>query len=312
MYLGQGCGSLFAYCTQVLHLSEHAAYSRIEAARIVRNFPVVVDALEDGALTLTAVCLLAPILTDGNHRQLLADCRHKSKREVERLVASVRPQPDVAVVVRKLPAPRPQEALKTLIWNSADSACMESPKKQSDLQVPSASAVVTPRPAVVAPLAPERYKVQFTASRETYEKLLRAQDLLRPAIPNGDPAAVFDRALTVLLADLKKTKMAATERPRSSRSPRPGSRHIPAAVRREVWRRDGARCAFVGSQGRCAERCFLEFHHIVPFAKGGAATGDNIALRCRAHNVYEAEQHFGSFVLREEGVGFDSVPTGAS
>ncbi|HEU4890314.1 MAG TPA: hypothetical protein VFT47_02115 [Vicinamibacterales bacterium] len=33
LYLGEGCSSLFTYCTQLLHLSEHAAYGRIEAAR---------------------------------------------------------------------------------------------------------------------------------------------------------------------------------------------------------------------------------------------------------------------------------------
>jgi hypothetical protein len=37
LYLGEGCPSLFAYCTQVLHLSEHAAYGRIEAARTARR-----------------------------------------------------------------------------------------------------------------------------------------------------------------------------------------------------------------------------------------------------------------------------------
>ena len=35
LYLGEGCSSLFVYCTRVLHLSEHAAYSRIEAAPAV-------------------------------------------------------------------------------------------------------------------------------------------------------------------------------------------------------------------------------------------------------------------------------------
>jgi hypothetical protein len=39
LYLGEGCSSLFTYCTQVLHLSEHAAYLRIEAARAVRKWP---------------------------------------------------------------------------------------------------------------------------------------------------------------------------------------------------------------------------------------------------------------------------------
>ncbi len=41
LYLAEGCSSLFTYCTQVLHLSEHAAYGRIEAARAARKWPVV-------------------------------------------------------------------------------------------------------------------------------------------------------------------------------------------------------------------------------------------------------------------------------
>ena len=60
LYLGQGCSSLFTYCTQVLHLSEHAAYGRIEAARAARRFPVVLERLVDGEITLTAIGLLAP------------------------------------------------------------------------------------------------------------------------------------------------------------------------------------------------------------------------------------------------------------
>src|SRR5688500_3476714 len=63
LYLGEGFPSLFNYCTQVLHLSEHAAYGRIEAVRAVHRFPVVLDHLADGAVTLTTVCLLAPLLT---------------------------------------------------------------------------------------------------------------------------------------------------------------------------------------------------------------------------------------------------------
>lgn len=75
LYLGAGCSSLFTYCTQVLHLSEHAAYGRIEAARAARRFPVILEWLADGAITLTTVCLLAPHLTeatwiDGVRRRL--------------------------------------------------------------------------------------------------------------------------------------------------------------------------------------------------------------------------------------------------
>jgi hypothetical protein len=136
--------------------------------------------------------------------------------------------------------------------------------------------------------------VQFTVSHEIHAKLRRVQDLMRHAIPDGDPAAIFDRALTVLLADLLKVKCGATERPRSGRPAQSLSRHIPAAVKRDVWHRDGGRCAFHGEHGRCTETGFLEFHHVVPYAERGATTAHNLELRCRAHNQYEAELWFGA------------------
>jgi hypothetical protein len=90
----------------------------------------------------------------------------------------------------------------------------------------------------VTPLTPERYKIQVTVSAETHDKLRRAQDVLRHVIPNGDPAAILDRALTLLVADLERTRLAATPRPRRSRETAPGARHVPAAVKRQVWARD--------------------------------------------------------------------------
>ena len=69
-------------------------------------------------------------------------------------------------------------------------------------------------------------------------------------------------------------------------------------------KRDGGRCAFVGTHGRCTERGFLEFHHVVPYADGGATVAENLELRCRAHNIYEAEKYFGCrlpLLVREAG-----------
>ena len=103
LYLPAGCSSLFTYCTQVLHLSEHAAYRRIEAARAARRFPVILERLADGSITLTTVCLLGPLLTAENCDRVLEAAQHKSKRDVERLVARLRPQPAVPSSVRKLP-----------------------------------------------------------------------------------------------------------------------------------------------------------------------------------------------------------------
>ncbi len=324
LYLGEGCSSLFTYCTDVLHLSEHAAYGRIEAARLVRRLPDVLEALRSGDATLTTICLIGPHLTPLNCSGLLAAVRHKSKREVERLVASLAPKPDVPASVRKVPV-RAATAQCGPLGNVTQKAappftdgaagapkatpllaaeCSDSPPRE----MPVAMALTPARPAVVAPLAPERYKIQFTASRDVHDKLRRAQDLLRHAIPDGDVAAIFDRALTLLLEDLERRKLAAAARPRPPQSLTSESRYIPAAVKRLVWARDAGRCTFVGTHGRCTERGFLEFHHLVPFAAGGETSADNLALRCRAHNQFEAERIFGPLFAREARRRYEIQP----
>jgi hypothetical protein len=284
LYLGEGYSSLFTYCTQALHLAEGAAYNRIEAARAARRFPAILAALEDGSVTLTTVRLLAPHLTAANHQHVLALARHKGKREVEELVASLRPLLAVPSTIRKLPDHR-QALLDTN--PVAHTALSTAP----NLPLASPAIRMTSRP-METPLAPERYKLQFTISRETHEKLRRVQALGRHVNRSGDPAAIFDRALTLLLQDLERRRCAAATSPRASRETLGGSRHIPASVKREVWRRDEGRCAYSGRDGRCTERSFLEYHHVQPYAAGGAATTANIELRCRAHNAYEASLFF--------------------
>jgi hypothetical protein len=147
----------------------------------------------------------------------------------------------------------------------------------------------------VTPLCADRYEVRFTASAETRVKLKLAQDLLRHAVPSGDPAEIFDRALTALIDALSRKKLAIVRKPaRAQRSSAAGSRHVPAEVKRTVWVRDGGTCAFVGQGGRrCNEPGWLELHHVKPFAAGGEATSANLQLRCRAHNAYEAMSFYG-------------------
>ena len=44
---------------------------------------------------------------------------------------------------------------------------------------------ITLKPALVKPLAAERYRVQFAVTGDTFEKLRRVQDLMRHTCPNG-------------------------------------------------------------------------------------------------------------------------------
>jgi hypothetical protein len=93
LHLTLGYSSLFAYCTRELLLSEQAAYSRITAARLAKRYPDVLQQLADGRLTLSSVGLLAPHLTDENLGPMLEAAKHKSTRDVERLIAALHPQP---------------------------------------------------------------------------------------------------------------------------------------------------------------------------------------------------------------------------
>ena len=243
LYLGEGYSSLFAYCTEVLHYSEHAAFNRIEVARAAARWPRLLASIEDGSLHLAGARLIAPHLTEENIEMAIASARHKRKREVEEVAAALA------------------------------------------------------RRSVLLAVAAEQYRLHLTISRDARDKLRQIQALLSHQVPDGNPAIIFERALTLLLAQLERQRTAATLKPRPARTGNPGSRHIPAAVKREVWRRDGGRCAFVGRQGRCIEEHFLEFHHLVPFAAGGETTAANVELRCRGHNAHEATIFFGADVV---------------
>ena len=285
LYLGEGCASLFTYCTEVLRFSEDAAYNRMEVARTARRIPAVLDAIERGELTLTAARRLGPHLTPINCGDVLVSARFKTKAEIEELIATLSPKPDVAPTIRKLPdaalVPEPVVTLPVL----------QRPVEPAPVE---AARVEPPRTtSEVKPLAPERYKIQFTVGRETRDKLREVQDLLRHSIPNGDLAEIFDRALTLLLKDARKRRFADTDTPRRGRPLAPESRAVPSEVQRAVWNRDDSRCAFIGPNGRCTETSFQQFHHKEPYAMGGDATADNIELRCAAHNRYEAELFFG-------------------
>jgi hypothetical protein len=132
--------------------------------------------------------------------------------------------------------------------------------------------MVAPEPrrdtVVVEPLSPARYRVQFTASAELRDKLERLRALMRSSVPDG----------RVVAAD---GGPAAT-------------RHVPAAVRRAVYERDGGRCRFVDERGRrCTAREGLEFHHRHPFGYGGGHAADGLSLLCHTHNRLLAEVDYG-------------------
>jgi hypothetical protein len=293
LYAREASPSMFSYCTEVLHLSEAEAYLRIAVARASRAHPMLLTMLGDGRLHLTGIVKLAPHLTQENRDTLLERATHRSKRQIEELVAEIAPRPDVPAVMRKLPEkkPLPRPSLP-LGRGGMTQPVLELRPERVPAPIPSPAP-----PAVVQPLAPARYKVQFTASAELHDKLERLQALMRSQVPDGDLAAIIEQAVTEKLERLEAKRFGKTTVARkglSGTDTSPSSRHVPAAVRRAVHERDGNRCRYVDAQGRrCSERNRLEYHHRHPFGAGGDHRTENIRLLCRAHNQYLAEHDYG-------------------
>lgn len=310
--------SLFAYATTHLHMAEGSSYKRITAARLVRRFPCILEALQQGEVHLSALSLLSPHLTEANCTVLLTAAKHQSSRAVEKWIAEHFPKADAPPLIRKLPnnSPRGESLPVGLPLPAAVPLATPAPSTIPAAQTP---APEKPR-ARVEPLAADRYKVAFTAPKPLHDKLRTAQQLLSHRIPKGDIAAVLEVALDHLIDELmhrrfatRRTKAAAhTASPKPVKSEGPGltpKRYIPAKVRRQVIERDGLQCTHVDPLGfRCTETRFLELHHLDPFGKGGSHELANLTVRCRSHNLYAAQCDYGVALMRRYGPKAEHIP----
>jgi hypothetical protein len=330
LWAAHACSSMFTFCMERFHMSEQVTVKRIWAARTARRFPVILEMVARGELHLGAIHLLAKHLTTENHARVLERARHKSCREIERLVAELAPREDVPSRIRALPGARgtcrsadgpvsagsdvatPRDRCSTSrpTEPTLDRPTTERPDCVDDAR-PTGSRT-TAKPIIA--LSPRRYKVEITVDEATHDKLRSLQDLLGRSSTGRDPAAIISRAIDDLLVRTLARKAACTDRPRSPKPPMPmttpapdveasdrgqRSRALPAAVRREVWRRDSGRCCYVDACGRrCRETSNVEFHHKTPFALGGPPATENIELRCTAHNQFQADLDFGRSFMK--------------
>jgi 5-methylcytosine-specific restriction endonuclease McrA len=248
LYRDQGFSSMFDYCVRSLHMSESEADLRIKAARVGRQFPDALEMLSRGELHMTAMRLLAPVLTASNVHLLKEAC-FKSKPEMKELIAKHFPSPDVAESVRRLPRPRsmsieqqpelaalsqlspvkpqhPAAELASLQQHHHSSETSGTPLIAGSTQHDAlqTSGTLLPasvrfpfakrRPTAAVPLSEGRYKVVFTASQSLHDMLKEARDLCCGDVPSGEIAAIVEKALVLLIAHKKKQRFALTSRPR--------------------------------------------------------------------------------------------------
>jgi HNH endonuclease len=299
-----GHSSLWIFLHRDLGLSAGAAYHRKAAAELLQRFPAVEAGLRDGRLCLSSVVELAKVITPENQAEVLPRFFHRSAREAKEVVAELQPR---TVVPRR-------EVVTALAPAEVRGAELQTSEVPGPGRAVAAQAALAPpeplRPAPAAttcpgdevdPLTADLRRLHVTVSRRFLAKLEAARAARSHAMPGATAEAILEEALDLLLAREAKRREAKADRPLAT--PRPSeSGHIPAHVRREVWTRDEGRCTWpLHDGGRCGSTLRLELDHIVPRARGGASTPDNLRVLCGAHNAEAARRVFGAGWMAQFG-----------
>ncbi|MEM1415635.1 MAG: HNH endonuclease signature motif containing protein, partial [Myxococcota bacterium] len=271
-----GYGSLFAFCVEAHGMSESQAAKRIRAARLARRHPRVLGMLRTGELRLGGIHVLGKLLDGCRDPDAVLDrARGRTVRQLEALVAELRPRPDVASSVRKLPARRkaggsrapsasvPSDcvagvgaggplqdagARQVALGAKADEAPsgalpMQASAVPASSRGGSAPARRDPDPM---PLRPGRYRVTVTLDEASVEALRELQDLCAHEQPDRDPGPLIAKAIRLALAEKRRAV-------RKERKRKPRERSA-ASTRRAAGKPSEASSSSTTASGRSSRR----------------------------------------------------------
>ena len=324
-WLELGYTSCFYFLHRELGLSKGAAFYRKTAAELVQRYPEIVEPLRQGRLCLTSVVALAKVITPENRGEVLPRFFHASKQDALAIVAELKPDAAAprrevvtAVPTHATAAPTPLASAARMVAAGVTSSESVHPANLPTLVVcsPAVPAPPAPNPDRVEPLTADLRRIHITVSKRFLEKLAGARDALSHSLPDGNTEAVLEAALDLLL-EKNDRKKGLVKKPRTTPAqPTARPRHIPAEVKRAVWIRDGGKCQWpIASGGVCGSTRLLELDHVVPVARGGPSTIDNLRVTCRCHNALAARQVFGEVWMerfRSQRSGGDGAPTAAN
>jgi len=292
LHLTDGYATMREFCVCEMNLSEDEAAKRLQVASAVRDCPAILPMLADGRLHQTAVVMLAPYLKqNADAASLLEGAVRKSKSQIALFIAERFPRPDVATACRAIGAAA--SAFEAAV-GGGDPFVLEAPCES----VPLPSSTRDPLPT-----SPGHFAVQFTLDEAARRELEYARSLNRRVAPCGDIAEFYRWAVQQAIQAGEKRAFGGRHRRKRkcTSAADPNGRHIPDALRGQVWMRDEGRCTFVSDSGRrCSAEGTLDMDHRIAVAKGGATTLKNLRLLCPAHNQYEADRTFGAGYMAEK------------
>ena len=269
VYRQLGFASLFDFLHREVGLSRGSAYYRQVAARLVGQFPEVVEPLRDGRLCITNVVQLAKVISEENRAEVMPQFFHCSKEEAKQVVAELLPAEVVPrrTVVTEVPLLARQDASPVIV-QLVGRDLVEPNRGVSEAEVTR---------TVVEPMTSTETRIHITVSPAFLALLKKAKAGQSHVQPGATDEQVLTAALELLVAHQEKRKAS-----------------VPAKVKREVRVRDGGKCQWpLASGGVCGSEARTEIDHIVPRGRGGPSTTPNCRILCKAHNIEAARQVYG-------------------
>lgn len=190
----KGFPSTFEYCRTRLKFTESEAYFRISAARCLRDFESIRPLVVSGELSLTAVSMIRPYLSNSNLAEILPRAARKSRLELEVLVAELRSKQTAS---ERASAP-PELALTGAQPSFVATEAQTEPRPPAEQPVIVAAPVIRPRDSIRV-LAPEVFEIGFSCSKQVVDGLKRARDVLGHKFPFGRFEEIIGLALEDLL-----------------------------------------------------------------------------------------------------------------
>jgi 5-methylcytosine-specific restriction endonuclease McrA len=261
MYLEFGYPSLFEYLTKRMGYSNASAQRRIDAARLSKDVPKVLEHIESGEINLSQISMMAQATRD-----LAKNSEPASIETRERLVNEVlgKNLGQTEIIVSQTLNIPIKEGSKT--------------KHQRD----------------------ESVRLEVTLTKEQWEKFNQARDVVSNSLPNGsDWGNVIEYISELVISkkdkaaprrarssqfsssEIKKTEVNTCVVEASN-----GRTHIPNSIQREVFTRDKC-CQFQSkvTGHKCSSTWKLTLDHIKPVWAGGSNSADNLRVFCASHNL---------------------------
>jgi hypothetical protein len=295
-HLHLGFASFSEYIERLFGYKPRWTEERIRVAEALETLPALEHSLRDGAISWSAVRELTRVASRENEHEWLEVARGKTLRQIEALVAGHKPGDgphdlsDESLVRHVLRFEVSADTLAT--FREAMS------KIRRDAATPiddDASLLLLARRILAGPSDAGRanYQLALTvcercgrgSQQGRGEQLEVGPEIVDMAACDAQHLGRIQRTVPSEhpCEDLSTTHVGARSTTRARQD-------VPPAVRREVMRRHGGRCAVPG----CRHAVFVDIHHIDLLSEGGTQDPDRLVVLCGAHH---RAQHRGQLIV---------------